>query len=293
MALPIAVRRPVVRLSMTSRRTSWSVVGDCTISAKPANATMPICVAGALTLDERRRGGLRRQGGGWARCPWRTCCANVHGQDHRRLVGGTLTMATGRAMATTRLARASTNRANGRWRRTRDERGNASRTATGSSSARRSAAVAGPRCRPPTSSRQQRRGASRSPATAGPCSRQPSRARAARRRRRAAGSASRRPRSGEVDLDRLGPDHEPRVEAVVDLAQLLGVVGRVVGAVRSARRSARSTASSSWLWTLKPSTSSVVPSAAADADGVDPDAAITRRPAPPRADPVAGCSRRR
>ena len=41
---------------------------------------------------------------------------------------GTLTMLTGRAMATTRLPSASTNSANGRWRRMRDERGSASRT---------------------------------------------------------------------------------------------------------------------------------------------------------------------
>ena len=47
--------------------------------------------------------------------------------------------------------------------------------------------------------------------------------------------------------------------AVVDRAQLVGVVGGVVGAVGRCRRSGGATGSSSWLWTLKPSTSSVAP----------------------------------
>ena len=43
-ALPIAVRRPVASDAMTSSSTSSSLVGAWTISANPANATMPICV---------------------------------------------------------------------------------------------------------------------------------------------------------------------------------------------------------------------------------------------------------
>jgi hypothetical protein len=43
-ALPTAVRRPVVRPSTTSSRTSRSVVGAWTVSAKPAKATVPIGV---------------------------------------------------------------------------------------------------------------------------------------------------------------------------------------------------------------------------------------------------------
>ena len=44
MALPTAVRRPVASVVTTSSRTSWSVVGAWTISAKPAKATIPIWV---------------------------------------------------------------------------------------------------------------------------------------------------------------------------------------------------------------------------------------------------------
>ncbi len=46
MALPTAVRRPVARASITSSRTSRSVVGDWSVSANPANATIPIWVFG-------------------------------------------------------------------------------------------------------------------------------------------------------------------------------------------------------------------------------------------------------
>ena len=42
--LPIAVRRPVVRLRMASRTSSWSSVGGWTTSAKPLKATTPIWV---------------------------------------------------------------------------------------------------------------------------------------------------------------------------------------------------------------------------------------------------------
>src|SRR5690349_12423758 len=44
--LPIAVLRPVVRLSTAVSRASWSFVGIWTISAKPAKATTLIWVLG-------------------------------------------------------------------------------------------------------------------------------------------------------------------------------------------------------------------------------------------------------
>ena len=46
--LPIAVRRPVVRLRIASTSASWSVVGGWTTAAKPLNATSPIWVLGLL-----------------------------------------------------------------------------------------------------------------------------------------------------------------------------------------------------------------------------------------------------
>ena len=66
--LPIAVRRPVVRLRRAAWSATLSLVGDWTIWAKPLNATIPIWVLGALVLDERGGRGPRRPGAGSARC---------------------------------------------------------------------------------------------------------------------------------------------------------------------------------------------------------------------------------
>jgi hypothetical protein len=128
MALPTAVRRPVVRLSTTSSRTSWSVVGGWTISAKPAKATMPICVvplwrsmksAAAASAASRRFGGI-------------SVAHMLRDTSIARMTvvrpAGTGTICTGRAIATTKLANASRNTANGRWRRTQEDRGAASIT---------------------------------------------------------------------------------------------------------------------------------------------------------------------
>ena len=97
-----------------SRRTSWSVVGTWTISAKPAKATMPIWVvdpwrwmndAAAASAASRRFGGM-------------SVAHMLRDTSIARMTvvwpAGTLTMSTGRASATTRLARARANRANGR-----------------------------------------------------------------------------------------------------------------------------------------------------------------------------------
>ena len=123
--LPTAVRRPVVRLEMASSSTSLSVVGAWTISAKPANATMPIWVVDPwlwMNRDAAASAASIRLGAMSVEHMLRdTSIARI------TVVwpAGTLTMAAGRAMASTRLPSASTNSANGRWRRIRDERGRA------------------------------------------------------------------------------------------------------------------------------------------------------------------------
>ena len=128
--LPIAVRRPVVRLCKACRSSCRSVVGAWTISAKPENATMPIW------LDDP-----------WLSMNWAAAASAAPirlgrmSVEHmlpetsmvRMIVAwlvGTLAMTTGRARATARPASASANRANGRWRRTIDERGRAARMRT-------------------------------------------------------------------------------------------------------------------------------------------------------------------
>ena len=124
----MAVRRPVVRLWIASSRTSWSLVGGWTTSAKPLNATIPIWV-----VDPWRRTNAL------AACSAASSRVGSMSVEHMLpetsiaritvvLLAGTLTIATGRARATTSPPRATTNRANGRWRRRRDERGSASRT---------------------------------------------------------------------------------------------------------------------------------------------------------------------
>ena len=59
----------------TSSRTSWSVVGAWTISAKPANATMPIWVVEPWRSMNDGGGRFGRDAAGWAGCRSRTCCA--------------------------------------------------------------------------------------------------------------------------------------------------------------------------------------------------------------------------
>ena len=125
--LPTAVRRPVVRLWSAARSACRSVVGACTISAKPENATMPIWVDDPwlwMNADAAASAAWRRLGG----------MSEEHmlpdtSIDRMIVVWlvGTLAMTTGRARATMRPARARANRANGRWRRRNDERGRATR----------------------------------------------------------------------------------------------------------------------------------------------------------------------
>ena len=128
MPLPMAVRRPVARLRSASSSISPSVVGGWTTSAKPLKATIPIWVddpwrwmkdAAAASAAWRRLGGMSAE-------------HMLPETSMARMIvvwlAGTLTMTTGRARATTRAPTARTNRANGRWRRRRDDPGSASRT---------------------------------------------------------------------------------------------------------------------------------------------------------------------
>ena len=104
------------------------MVGACTISAKPANATMPIWV-----VDPWRW--MNDEAAAWAACSRLGSMSVAHmlrETSRARITvvwpAGTLTMAAGRAIASTRLPSARTNSANGRCRRIRDERGRASWT---------------------------------------------------------------------------------------------------------------------------------------------------------------------
>ncbi len=192
-ALPTAVRRPVVRLSTTSSRTSWSVVGDWTISANPANATMPIWVVepwrsmndeAAASAASRRLGGISV-----AHMLRETSIARI------TVVwpAGRLTMLTGRAIAIDEAAEGEDEqgeRADGAGCATSAARPRG--RATGSSSAARTGGVAGSRCGCAT------RTGSRPSSSRNPGDRRSVtgavRARPARRRRRRAGPGPRRRR---------------------------------------------------------------------------------------------------
>ena len=125
--LPIAVRRPVVRLCSASSRSERSEVGAWTISAKPLKATIPICVvelcdstnaAAAASAARSRLGSMSAE----HMLPETSIVRMMV-----VLLAGTATIAAGRATATEVEATAARNSANGRWRRSRDVRGAASR----------------------------------------------------------------------------------------------------------------------------------------------------------------------
>ena len=111
---------------MTSSRTSWSVVGAWTISAKPEKATIPIWVVElwlSMNLVAAASAASSRLGS----------MSVAHMLRETSMVritvvcpAGTDTIATGRAAARIRLATPSANSANGRWRRMREPRGAAS-----------------------------------------------------------------------------------------------------------------------------------------------------------------------
>ena len=128
MPLPIAVRRPVVRLDRVSRSACWSVVGGWTTAAKPLKATIPICVvalcrlmksAAAASAASSRLGGMSVEHMLPETSIVRMIVVSFAGKDR---------IAAGRARATTSEASPRRNRATGRWRRRNDPRGAASRT---------------------------------------------------------------------------------------------------------------------------------------------------------------------
>ena len=204
---------------MTSSRTSSSFVGAWTISANPANATMPICVSVVLALDERRGGLL---GGdepvgrdvGRAHAP-----RHVHREDDRRPAG--------------RAPRRSPPAGPSRRRGCRARRGTA-RTAggagpattagrprgraTGSRTARRSAADGAPRCgrRRAAADDRSRSSGQRSVMRPQEASWHPPEP--AQRQQAADRASSTNPTTANSDgqLERLGADDEPAADVVVD-----------------------------------------------------------------------------
>ena len=154
MPSPIAVRRPVVRLSSAPRRACRSFVGACTICAKPLNATMPICVVAlwcsmndaAADFAASRRSGVMSfehmlPETSMAR---RSSSVGRHARDGDRP-----------GSARTSAAIAMANSANGRWRRSVPIPAAPPAPARGSSSGGpRAGAVGG-------STRTRRRGAAR------------------------------------------------------------------------------------------------------------------------------------
>ena len=243
---------------MTSSSTSSSFVGTWTISANPANATMPICVPLVLVLDEGRRRPPRRRRAGSAGCRSRTCSATRPSRG-RPSSGWS---APGRSPPAG-PSRTRDSRARARTARTAGGGGSATTAgrrrgrATGSRTARRSAGDAAPR------SGRRRAAAARRGARAGSATGTSWHPPEPAQRRDATDQEQREPERREQrrQLERLGADHEPAADVVVDRAR-----GRPRPRPRSTcRRSVSamswSAASSSWVWTRKPSTSSVVPAA--------------------------------
>ena len=126
-ALPMAVRRPVVRPAMASSSTSRSSVGGWMISANPAKATTPTAVAVWRSMN--------REAAACATSSRLGAMSVAHMLRETSIAKitvawpvGTEAMTTGRASARARLASPTANSANGRCRRIRDLRGSASRT---------------------------------------------------------------------------------------------------------------------------------------------------------------------
>ncbi|OGO70717.1 MAG: hypothetical protein A2Z37_15210 [Chloroflexi bacterium RBG_19FT_COMBO_62_14] len=121
----MAVRRPTTRLSMASCSNSTSEVGAWINSAVRAKATIPICVLDRWRWMKDRAEALAASSrfGGMS-----VEHMLLETSSARMMVAcppGTLTTVTGRAAATIRDASALRKRANGRWRRQRDDGGRA------------------------------------------------------------------------------------------------------------------------------------------------------------------------
>ena len=126
--LPMAVRRPVVRLRKAASRAVLSLVGAWTSWANPLKATIPIWVlepwcsmnvAAAASAACRRFGAMSSEHMLPETSMTRTMVV---------WLAGTLAMATGRPMPRASAASASANSANGRWRRQRAGPGRAAWT---------------------------------------------------------------------------------------------------------------------------------------------------------------------
>ena len=125
--LPIAVRRPVVRLRIASTSACWSLVGGWITAAKPLNATSPISdpelwlvtnATAASSAASSRVGSMSVE-------------HMLPDTSIARMIvvwlAGTLSTTTGRPSAITSAATPAANSANGRCRRRRDAPGRAAR----------------------------------------------------------------------------------------------------------------------------------------------------------------------
>ena len=127
MPLPIAVRRPVVRLLIASTRACRSDVGGWITAANPLNATMPIWVSDACPLTNA----TAASSAAWRRVGSMSVEHMLPdtSMESRMVVWllGTLRTTTGLASAMTSTAAPAANSANGRCRRRRRRPGAASR----------------------------------------------------------------------------------------------------------------------------------------------------------------------
>ena len=127
MAAPMAVPRPVARLSMAFSSAVWSVVGATASWAKPENTTSPIRVPAGCELTKSRAAF-------WATLNRFGCTSVEHidrDSSRARMIDvrpiGTSDVSWGRADATPSRPRLASSMATGKWRRQRDRRGRAVR----------------------------------------------------------------------------------------------------------------------------------------------------------------------
>ena len=296
---PAADRRPAAGRQAPERVEQrpagrWSAPGRS--AAKPLNATIPIWVLEPWLLDERGRRGLGGLRAGSGRCRSSTCCRETsmarmivvwfggHAGDRDR---------PGDARAPGRERDGEQRERQVAAQRDEPRQGRVDQRQARVADAASAGAGAGSRCR-------RRRAAARAGAGAArpghrKVIRQPSRARRATRR-----AADQQQREADAGEERGDLDRPRRVTTSARVE-----VGRrsraSVGGVRRPRSRCPpvmsaicwSVASSSWVWTWKPSRSSVAPAALPIPTVYDPDARGRRRSGRPRPGRAARCSRRR
>ena len=262
MLLPIAVRRPVVRLATASSKASVSDVGAWTSWPNPANATTPIWVVASwrwMKSAAARLAACRRLGAMSVKHMLReTSIARMievwpEGADDGDRPGE----------ATTNEASPEDEQANGQVAPETDDPGDAASTSD------RLEKRTAPRLPPAPEDhqsddegRKRQEERERAPARAGswrPPIRQPIQAghgvRPSHRTEASPPSArdqDARPGEQRCHLHRLGSDDEPGIERVVHLAQV-GLVGGAEARPRRSGAMAFRLASSSWVWTVNPS----------------------------------------